>query len=236
MSYIPWLDIHQDDFPPTHQALDDPNGLLAAGGDLSPARLVHAYSLGIFPWFSEGEPLLWWSPSPRCVLYPDQVHTSKSLKKLMRKGLFTVTIDQQFEQVIQHCGDTRQHEGTWITEELSEAFINLHHQGYAHSVECWQEGELVGGLYGMTINRVFFGESMFSLKANASKVALVFLCERLNALGYSLLDCQVKTDHLVSMGAIEIPREDFESVLYANREKGITPGKVKLDRMELDKD
>ncbi|RDE24742.1 leucyl/phenylalanyl-tRNA--protein transferase [Motiliproteus coralliicola] len=209
MSQIPWLD---DElwFPPLDQALADPDGLLAAGGDLSPQRLLLAYRHGIFPWFDDQQPILWWSPDPRCVLYPDQLYLSRSLKKLRRQQRFEVSFDRAFDQVIAACAAPRMDDpGTWITTEMEQAYAELHHLGIAHSVEVWQQGELVGGLYGVAIGRVFFGESMFSRVSNASKVGFATLVEQLSVWGYALIDCQVETEHLMSLGACLIPRSEF---------------------------
>lgn len=194
-------------FPPVEEA--EEIGLLAVGGDLSPRRLLLAYSLGIFPWYNPGEPILWWSPDPRCVLYPEQVHISRSLRRVLRRGDFEVSFDQDFTAVINGCRIARSDEGTWITPEMQQAYLDLHRLGYAHSVECWQEGRLVGGLYGISLGRCFFGESMFSAVSNASKVALVRLCAELKQLGFRMLDCQQTSDHLLSLGATEIPRTRF---------------------------
>lgn len=212
---IPWLGESDDiAFPPTENALEYPNGLLAAGGSLSPQRLITAYSLGIFPWYNEGEPILWWTPNPRCVVFPEQAHCSKSLAKVIRKNTFKITTNQAFEQVISQCGRTREHDqGTWITPELLSAYCELHRLGYAHSVEAWHEGQLVGGLYGLALSDVFFGESMFSTQANASKVAFIWLARKLQALRYRVIDCQVTSSHLLSLGAVEIDRSEFEQLL-----------------------
>ena len=201
-------------FPPVHLALEEPNGLLAFGGDLSPERLKLAYRQGIFPWFSEGEPLLWWSPAPRMVLFPEEVKISRSLRKRLKRGDFQVTYNQAFSQVIHACAELRRHrEGTWITPEMEAAYTQLHQEGVAQSVEVWQEQQLVGGLYGLALGRVFFGESMFSRVSDASKVALVSLAQRLNALEFNLIDCQVHSPHLASLGAREISRDEFLSLL-----------------------
>ena len=213
---IPWLEPNND-FPPTANALSFPNGLLAAGGDLTPNRLLRAYSLGIFPWYSDGEPVLWWTPSPRCVVFPTEAHCSKSLAKIIRKKVFDVTYNHDFTSVISLCGETRKHtQGTWITEELKMAYCQLAKLGYAHSVEVWRNGNLVGGLYGVAFNRVFYGESMFSLEANASKVAFITLANRLQELNFNLIDCQVTSEHLLSLGAVEIDRAEFESLIGAD--------------------
>lgn len=196
-------------FPPPQVSESD--GLLAVGGDLGEQRLLLAYSHGIFPWYAEGEPLLWWSPDPRLVLYPEEFIVSKSLRKILRKNIFRVTMDTAFEQVIRSCASIwRPHQdGTWITDEMIEAYTKLYHAGFAHSVEVWKTGELVGGLYGVSLGRCFFGESMFSRRSNASKVALYFLVEYLKTLRFDLVDCQVTTEHLLSLGAQEIPRQQF---------------------------
>lgn len=201
-------------FPPADLALDEPNGLLAFGGDLSPERLLLAYRQGIFPWFSEGEPILWWSPAPRMVLFPEQIKIRRSLRKRLKRNDFQWTFDQDFEQVIRLCAQLRQdQEGTWITDAMQAAYIALHQSGFAHSVEVWQEGRLVGGLYGLALGRVFFGESMFSRVSDASKVALVGLAQQLEALNFIMIDCQVYSDHLASLGAQEIERDEFLSLL-----------------------
>lgn len=201
-------------FPDINLAQDEPNGLLAVGGCLSTERLLNAYRQGIFPWYSEGEPILWWTPSPRLVIYPQKLKTSKSLKKTIRKGQFEITFDSAFSDVIDQCSLPRgDGYGTWITEEIKQAYATLHEKGYAHSVEAWQEGKLVGGLYGISIGSIFFGESMFSQVSNASKVAFVTLVTQLHEAGFKLIDCQVRTEHLVSLGAEEISRELFSQHL-----------------------
>ncbi len=201
-------------FPAVEQAEKQPDGLLAVGGDLSPERLINAYRKGIFPWFSEDQPILWWSPDPRLVLFPENLHVSRSLRKKLRKGIFTATLDRAFDQVIRACAAPRRDDtGTWILTPMMQAYNQLHHHHLAHSVEVWQDGELVGGLYGVSMGRVFFGESMFSRRSDASKVALVHLVERLSAWGYRVIDCQVQTEHLESMGAEEIPRSEFCQLL-----------------------
>ncbi|UCE51098.1 MAG: leucyl/phenylalanyl-tRNA--protein transferase [Desulfobacterales bacterium] len=187
------------------------DGLLAVGGDLSQKRLLLAYSMGIFPWYSEAEPILWWSPDPRLVLYPKELYVSKSLKKIIKKDLFQITMDQAFEKVIIACAQTRREndEGTWIVDEMINAYCELHASGFAHSVEAWQNEKLAGGLYGVSLGKCFFGESMFTRITNASKVAFVALVNHLNTLGFDLIDCQITTEHLVSFGAHEIPRALF---------------------------
>ena len=186
-------------------------GLLAVGGDLSQERLLLAYRMGIFPWYSKDEPIMWWSPDPRLVLYPSELKVSKSLKKTIKKRLFQVTVDQAFESVIKACAQsrTRMQEGTWIVNDMIAAYCNLHESGLAHSVETWQAGKLTGGLYGVSLGKCFFGESMFTRTSNASKVAFVALVELLNTLNFNLIDCQVTTAHLLSFGAREIPRTRF---------------------------
>ena len=216
---IPWLRGNAP-FPPVEKALKSPNGLLCAGGDLSPRRLMDAYSHGIFPWFSEGDPILWWSPDPRMVLFPDELKISRSLRKTLEHDRFETRVDTAFAQVIANCAAPREGQsGTWIVPEMVEAYTKLHELGHAHSVESWLDGELVGGLYGVSIGKVFFGESMFTREPDASKVALVRLVERLRAGDCRLIDCQQATAHLASLGAREIPRTEFamrvqESIQY----------------------
>ncbi len=214
MTDIVMLDQDLLDFPDPAHALDQPNGLLAVGGDLKPERLINAYRSGIFPWYEKDQPILWWSPDPRSVLLPDWLHTSRSLNKILKQGHFCVTYDQQFNRVIQACGDPRAYSSdTWITEQMLSAYSELHRLGYAHSVEVWQDDMLVGGLYGIAMGRVFFGESMFSLRANASKVGFSHLVKKLKSLGFQLIDCQVHSEHLASLGAKEIPRTRFLQLL-----------------------
>ncbi len=210
-----WLKADPNWFPPSFYALDDPNGLLAVGGDLSEERLLNAYRKGIFPWYDENQPILWWSPDPRMVIYPESLHISRSLQKHLRKTDWHVTIDRSFSKVIHACaGPRKQQQGTWINEDINHAYCNLHSLGYAHSVEVWNAfGELVGGIYGVGIGEVFFGESMFSTETNASKTALVYFCRWLLNSGFKLLDCQVENPHLGSLGAINIERTKFEGAL-----------------------
>lgn len=218
---IPWLHPTRHEFPPVNKALESPNGLLAAGGDLSPHRILTAYRNGIFPWYNADEPILWWSPNPRCVLFPDEIHISRSLRKTLRRGQFQVTFDQSFSQVIDACASPRQYsEDTWIGRDIKTAYLSLHHMGVAHSVEVWEQGELVGGLYGLAMGRVFFGESMFSRRTNASKIGFAHLVEHLKNWGYDLIDCQVYNDHLASLGAREIPRDEFILLLSELLEPG----------------
>ncbi len=212
MSQIFWLEPTSPvtAFPDVELALTEPNGLLAAGGDVSPERLIAAYQRGIFPWYSEGEPILWWSPNPRSIIYPRELNISRSLKKVLKRGLFHVTLDNAFSEVLHACARPRDGApGTWLTPPLQESLQRLHQLGHAHSVECWSEGELVGGLYGLAFGKVFFGESMFSTRSNASKVALVRLCQQLSRWNFALIDCQVKSDHLTSLGAMDITRKEF---------------------------
>jgi leucyl/phenylalanyl-tRNA--protein transferase len=211
MTALRWLRADAPEaFPPAEQALTEPNGLLAAGGDLTPARLLAAYRRGIFPWYERGQPILWWSPEPRAVLYPDRVKVSRSLKRSLAKGGFRVTADTAFSAVVQHCAEPRRGTaGTWITDEMARAYSRLHALGWAHSFETWRARELVGGLYGVAIGRVFFGESMFSRVTDASKVALVRLAEVLRARGFALIDCQVASAHMTSLGAEPLQRGQF---------------------------
>jgi leucyl/phenylalanyl-tRNA--protein transferase len=197
-------------FPPVTRALRSPNGLLAAGGDLSVARLLEAYRNGIFPWFSEGEPILWWSPDPRMVLVPREFRVSHSLRKTLRNGRYEVRVDFDFEHVMQACAAPRKGmHGTWIHEEMVAAYGELHSMGYAHSVETWMGNELAGGLYGIAIGRMFYGESMFSRRTDASKIALAHLAAQLDRWNFGMIDCQMNTPHLASLGAREIPRKEF---------------------------
>jgi leucyl/phenylalanyl-tRNA--protein transferase len=200
-------------FPPPE--LSEENGLLAVGGDLSPERLLLAYSRGIFPWFSEGEPILWWAPSPRLVIFPDEFRVPKRLARLLRQEKITVTFDTAFSRVISACGaeSGRKEKGTWITGDMIEAYCGLHDMGFAHSVECWHGKRLAGGLYGVSLGGVFFGESMFSRETDSSKVALVYLTEKLRAWDFDLIDCQMKTKHLLQFGAREIPGLRFQELL-----------------------
>ena len=215
MSPMPlkWLHPSIIRFPPVENALRDPNGLLALGGDITPDWLLEAYRHGIFPWYEENQPILWWSPDPRMVLYPGRMHLSRSMGKLLRRNPYRITFDNDFAEVIEGCADLAVRPNTWITRRMKEAFNTLHWMGYAHSVEVWQGEQLVGGLYGMALGRVFFGESMFSRQPNASKLALWHLQERLAAWDYALIDCQVASDHLHSLGAEEIPRRRFQECL-----------------------
>lgn len=214
--YLHHLDSRQPDqaFPSLDNALEDPDGLLAVGGCLTPTRLINAYRHGIFPWFNPGEPILWWSPDPRLVLFPDKFKASRSLKKTMRRQDFHITYNQSFSSVVKACAEPRDESGgTWITQSMQVAYRTLYQRGIAHSVEVWQEDNLVGGLYGVAIGRVFFGESMFHRVTDASKVAFVGLVELLTEWGYELVDCQVSSCHLLSLGAENIPRANFVALL-----------------------
>lgn len=204
-------------FPDPRYAPEE--GLLAAGGDLSPQRLLMAYQYGIFPWYNEGEPILWWSPDPRFVLYPSAIKVSKSMRRILCKGTFEVRFDTAFDLVLQNCAAIKREgqNGTWLIPEMQMAYQKLHDYGYAHSVETWQNGELVGGLYGLSLGRCFFGESMFTKVSNASKVALITLAQQLDKRGFELIDCQAETKHLASMGADFIPRTSFLDFLTKNR-------------------
>lgn len=216
MNSVPWLDPYDDTqpFPNPENALREPDGLVAIGGNLSPGRLLRAYRHGIFPWYCPGQPILWWSPNPRTVLFPDRLKISRSLRKILKKGLFTMTLDTAFDRVIRCCSEPRQEQAdTWITPAMQSAYSHLHRLGYAHSVESWHDEKLMGGLYGVAIGRVFYGESMFSRMSNASKVALVALVAQLQRWDFALIDCQMHTPHLISLGAEDIPRSLFLALL-----------------------
>ena len=216
-------------FPPPELAED--SGLLAVGGDLRPERLLLAYSLGIFPWYSEGTPILWHSPDPRMVLVPSRLHVSRSLRKTLRRGRFEVRLDTAFAAVVDSCAETAREgqDGTWITDEMREAYVELHRRGYAHSAEAWEGDELVGGLYGVSLGRAFFGESMFARRPDASKVAFVTLVRWLTRWGVDLIDCQVYTQHLARLGAVEWPREQFLLELRSALEAPTRPGPWSLE-------
>ena len=210
-----------NDFPDIADALKNPNGLLAIGGDLDEIRILNAYKKGIFPWYNEGEPIMWWSPNPRCILKPHKIHISHSLRKCLAKKLFKITYNKNFISVINQCSANRNHgsspnqffNDTWITPNIKKAFIALNKLGYAHSVECWYNSELVGGLYGIAMGKIFFGESMFSRMPNTSKITLVHLAQRLEEMKFKLIDCQVKSDHLLTLGAKLIKRKKFSKIL-----------------------
>ncbi len=212
------------EFPPS--SLAEPNGLLCVGGDLLTERILLAYSNGIFPWYSNGEPILWWSPDPRLVIYPGKIHISRSLSKKIKNNYFTISIDRAFENVIMKCASSRTDklEETWLTNEMIDAYIKLHKEGFAHSVECWKDQKLVGGLYGVSLGGCFFGESMFHLVNDASKIALVTLSAFLSDLNFDFIDCQVTSQHLLRMGGVEIPRKMFVDQLKLSMEKPTITG------------
>jgi leucyl/phenylalanyl-tRNA--protein transferase len=214
---IPWIE-PGDPLPDPRHALREPNGLLAAGRDLGVRRLTQAYRSGVFPWYSAGQPVLWWSPSPRMVLFLDEFVVSRSLRKTMRRhareGRWRVTLDRDFERVMRECGMPRpDQEGTWITDEMRAAYVAMHRAGLAHSVEVWCDEALIGGLYGVSIGRMFYGESMFARRSDASKIALAALVAGLRIAGFSVIDCQQNTAHLASLGAREVPREQFLQIV-----------------------
>ena len=222
MTELRWLDPDTLDFPPSSEALASPNGLLAVGGDLAPARLVAAYRRGIFPWYEEGQPLLWWSPDPRTVLTPSALHVSRSMAKFLRKTQFKVTFDQDFAAVMRACAEPRDYtDATWITPDMQRAYGQLHQRNIAHSVEVWDGSELVGGLYGIALGKVFFGESMFSRRSNASKTGFISLVRELQQRGCELIDCQMPTDHLESLGATTLSRAAFAQALGVLCHEGI---------------
>lgn len=213
---VAWLtpDDPPDAFPSVHAALREPNGLLAAGGDLSSARLLHAYRAGIFPWYDEGQPILWWSPDPRCVIRPGRVHLGRRLRRYLQASSAELTFNRRFSEVIRACAEPRRDEyGTWITPGIVQAFERLHAEGWAHSVEVMENADLVGGIYGIVIGRVFFGESMFSRETNASKFAMLGLSRLLRENRFELIDCQVESPHLMTLGAVTMPRIDFADIL-----------------------
>lgn len=232
-----WLNPYDPtDFPNVELSLREPDGLLAVGGDLSVARLLAAYRRGIFPWYSGDQPILWWSPDPRSVLFPEKLHISRSLRKTLRKQQFKITLDKAFADVIHACSQPRAGEpGTWITDEMQQAYIRLHLAGYAHSVECWLNDKLVGGLYGVAIGKIFFGESMFSKTADASKVAFVFLVHQLKRWQFGLIDCQIQSAHLDQFGAVLIPRNEFVSYLNELCTQEVQPGEWQMaDDLEVE--
>jgi len=202
-------------FPPAEYS--DPDGILAVGGDLSPGRLIEAYTHGIFPWYSSETPIIWWSPDPRFVIYPNDVKVSKSMRQVLKRKIFEIKYDTSFREVISACSGKRKHEkGTWITADMIEAYVTLHNLGYAHSIEAWHDGTLAGGLYGVSLGGMFFGESMFSRESNASKAAFIVLADNLLKLGFDLIDSQVHTDHMESMGAVEMDRDEFLKIVEAS--------------------
>ncbi len=210
-------------FPPVDMA--EPGGVLAVGGDLSTERLIEAYRNGIFPWYSDDEPIIWWSPDPRFVLFPEELRVSRSMRKVLERNIFQITLDTDFSAVIEGCRGPRARElGTWITDEMAEAYSRLHDLGIAHSVEAWQDGVLAGGLYGLSLGSLFFGESMFTRVANASKAAFITLTARLERIGFSLIDCQVYTGHLESLGARHISRKKYLALLHKGLQNEMTRG------------
>lgn len=230
------LDNDELRFPPVDLA--SPEGLLAVGGDLRSERLLSAYRHGIFPWYSDDQPILWWSPDPRAVFFPDRIHISRSLRKTLRSGRFTITMDTSFKDVISACAETglrRGAKGTWITTEMEQAYIDLHRKGYAHSVEVWENGELAGGLYGLSLGRAFFGESMFHRRTDASKVALVALSRQAQAWGFLFIDAQVSSDHILRLGAVEIRRTRFMELLARALETPTRIGPWTLDEKLMDR-
>ena len=228
-----WLDPrnpHQP-FPPVHLAMRDPNGLLAIGGDLSMPRLMRAYSQGIFPWFNPDEPILWWCPDPRAALPPSQMHVSHSLRKRIRRQDYAVTLDRAFDQVLEACAAARtKSRGTWLGNDMQSAYREMHRNGHSHSVEVWREGRLIGGLYGVALGRVFFGESMFSRADDGSKLAFHFLCQQLHEWRFELIDCQISSAHLSTLGAREIRRDEFLSRM---RQGVALPGYPGLWRFDI---
>jgi len=232
-----WIEPGDPDltFPDVNLAMREPDGLLAVGGDLTSKRILSAYRRGIFPWYSDNQPILWWSPDPRTVLFPSRLRISRSLRKTLRTAPFEVTMDQAFRDVITACAAPRPGSyGTWITQAIADAYSELHSGGSAHSVECWLAGQLVGGLYGVAIGRVFFGESMFSRETDASKVAFACLVRHLTNRGFGLIDCQVYSAHLASLGAEEIARADFIRHLDTLCEAGNAPGHWSFNTGEAD--
>ncbi len=229
-----WIDPQYpaDHFPDLRYALTEPNGLLAFGGDLSTERLIAAYERGIFPWYSKDEPILWWSPDPRSVIFPEKFKPSRSLKKTIKKRHFKVTLDTCFADVIKKCSQPRSYSSdTWITQEMIDAYIQLHNFNIAHSVEVWKDDELVGGLYGVSLGKAFFGESMFSTATDASKVALTYLVEQIKIWEFKLIDCQVSSDHISSLGAVNITRDEFMRLLSEE-----CSGQTKLDGWNFNSD
>lgn len=213
---ITWIssDDPPDAFPDIESAFDNPDGLLAAGGDLSAERLLYAYRHGIFPWYDSGQPILWWSPDPRCVIWPREFHVSRRLYRSLLQSKFEVTFNRAFGDVIAACAQPRSgQQGTWITDDMADAYTGLHMQGWAHSIEILLDSRLVGGLYGLSIGRAFFGESMFSRETNASKAAMIALCQQMKLHDFEILDCQVESPHLLSLGASLMPRRQFATVL-----------------------
>jgi len=218
---LPVLDTEKPKFPDPSTALEEPDGLLAVGGNLFPATLLSAYYQGVFPWYNDGDPILWWSPSSRCVIEPSSLHISKSLKRQLRKKPFSISVNRAFSEVIQACAQREANQGTWINHKMIESYTELHNLGRAHSLEVWVDGNLIGGLYGVTVGGIFCGESMFSRTPDSSKIALVYLCEHLVKLGFEFVDCQLVNDHLLSMGAQSVDRVDFLATLRRSRDRVI---------------
>lgn len=237
MTGLHWITPDQpvDAFPPPDHALRDPDGLLAIGGDLSRERLLSAYRKGIFPWFNPGQPVLWWSPDPRAVLFPTELHMSRRLRRKLRQQPFEFSVDANFADVMRACATIPRHgqRGTWITDEMFAAYCDLHDAGYAHSIEVWSNRRLVGGIYGVALGKVFFGESMFSAMADASKAAMLLLVREMQARGFALLDCQIASDHLASLGSREIGRREFLQLLDQNTHDD-RPGRWQL-KTDIDK-
>ena len=216
------LDADSPRFPNPNTSVEEPDGLLAVGGNLNPSTLITAYRQGIFPWYQDDDPILWWSPANRCVLVPEQLHISKSLRRCLRQGQFRASTNEAFDQVVKACAAPRRGDtGTWIIDEMIAAYCHLHRLGHAHSVEVWVGDELAGGIYGVAVGRVFCGESMFSRHTNGSKVAMAYLCQWLVGQGFNLLDCQLNNPHLEKMGAQSMPREQYLSWLAAHRDSGL---------------
>ncbi len=232
--YLPELAVDEYSFPPLNQALDDPNGLLAFGGDLHPDRLLAAYRSGIFPWYSPGEPILWWSPSPRAIISPKAFKPAKSLRKFQRKASYAISMNQCTDKIIELCADTRPPSETWLTPEMKSAYQRLSRLGYCHSIEVWQDSEIIGGLYGIQIGQLFCGESMFSLKTNASKIGLWAFCRHFSRYGGQLIDCQVMNSHLASLGAEEFERDQFIKTLSKLKYKEIDPSCYSPQWISLD--
>ncbi|SHG84085.1 leucyl/phenylalanyl-tRNA--protein transferase [Ferrimonas marina] len=235
LNAVQYLDYRDAPFPPPQQALQEPNGLLAIGGDLSPKRLVRAYRNGIFPWFNDGDPILWWSPDPRAVFYPDQYQVSKSTRRSIRRNGWHFSVNQAFEQVISACAAPRGGEqGTWICAPMRQAYLHLHQLGFAHSIEVWQEQELIGGLYGLGIGAVFCGESMFHRRTDASKAAFFALSSELRRLGVAMIDAQIENDHLRSLGAQVLGRDAFLSQLQRHRDSEVAWAQWRTEQGEWD--
>jgi len=229
-----WLDPRnpRQPFPPAHLAMREPNGLLAIGGDLSVTRLLRAYAIGVFPWYNPDEPILWWCPDPRAVLAPAEFHTSRSLARRLRKQDFAVTMNQAFGDVLEACAAPRARgRGTWLGPEMKHAYEELHQRGFAQSVEVWRHGQLAGGLYGVSLGRMFYGESMFSRADDGSKIALHYLCRQLAHWRFELLDCQIASPHLATLGAVEVPRERFLARL---RDCAVAPGRTGRWRFDIE--